>query len=129
MTMFMHDLSATEGKIPDLLHKITNSPGGDFDIVLESLAAMFPFLLRLPSPIKNWATMLRTELSVIAREVWGGKEHVSMHAKLLDSLASQDVTESEAVAQASCFFCHTRLDLLIRLSDHHHPIRRIRDYS
>ena len=108
------DLSATRS------YPSINSLGRDFDIVSSCFLVTFDCLSK--------SGRRCYELTVIAREVWGGKEHVSMHAKLLDSLASQDVTESKAVTQASCYFI-TRLDLLIRLSGYHHPIRMIRDYS
>ena len=83
----MHNLSASEGKIPALLHQMSNSPTGDFwMILLETFASLFPYLLYLPSSIKTYANTLRTEFGKIAQEVWAGKDGGGMHAKVLDAL-------------------------------------------
>lgn len=87
MTMFMHNLSASKGKIPALLHQMSNSPTGNFwTILLETFASLFPYLLYLPSPIKTYANTLRTEFGKIAQDVWAGKDGGGMHAKVLDAL-------------------------------------------
>lgn len=87
MTMFGHNLSATEGKIPELLHNISNSPGGDMDtLMMKIFSTILPLLLKLPSPMKSWADNLRGELGTIAENVWSGKENAGLHSKLLDSL-------------------------------------------
>ncbi|KDR69692.1 hypothetical protein GALMADRAFT_255863 [Galerina marginata CBS 339.88] len=105
MTMFMHNLSASKGKIPALLHQMSNSPAGDFwTILLETFASLFPYILYLPSPIKKYAHTLRTEFGNIAQEVWAGKDGGGMHAKVLDALGkaqSSDgpVSKDEAIAQ------------------------------
>jgi hypothetical protein len=83
----MQNLSASKGKIPALLHQMSNSPTGDFwTILLETFASLFPHLLYLPSPLKTYSHTLRTEFGKIAREVWAGKDGSGMHAKVLDAL-------------------------------------------
>ena len=87
MTMFMHNLSASKGKIPALLHQMSNSPTGDFwTILLEAFASLFPYLLYLPSPFKTYANTLRTEFGQFAQDVWAGRDGSTMHAKVLDAL-------------------------------------------
>jgi hypothetical protein len=95
MTMFSHDIGASEGTIPDLLHKITNAPGaGDdatkFTTVMGAIAAAFPKLLTIiPSPMKRWADQLKRELGIIAQEVWsfGKANNAHMEAKILELLS------------------------------------------
>ncbi|KAF8473770.1 cytochrome P450 [Gautieria morchelliformis] len=106
MTMFMHNVSASEGRIPSLLHEITNSPTGDyFTILVETLASIFPSTLYLPNPLKRYADNLRKEFGIIAEDVWAGKDGAGMHAKVLDALARQEntvgqpISKDEAVAQ------------------------------
>ncbi|KAF8994998.1 cytochrome P450 [Cyathus striatus] len=105
-TMFMHNLSASEGKIPNLLHKINNSPSGSaFHIIMKRVASIFPYIVYLPSPIKSYADNLRHEFGAIAEEMWTGKDIVGMHAKLLDALGTFDqgnkgpISKEEAIAQ------------------------------
>ncbi|KAJ3846583.1 cytochrome P450 [Lentinula lateritia] len=98
ITMFNHNLSATKGEIPGLLNKIANAPNG---VALSALASLFPLLLHLPSPMKNWCQNLRTRLGIIAKEVWSGKEGAGDYASLLQSLAQESppISQEEAVAQ------------------------------
>lgn len=89
MTMFMYNISASEGRIPSLLHEITNSPTADyFTILIETLASIFPSLLLLPNPLKTYTNNLRSEFRKIAEEVWAGKEGAGMHAKVIDALGN-----------------------------------------
>lgn len=106
MTMFMHNISASEGRIPSLLHEITNSPTANyFAILIEGLASIFPSLWLLPNPLKTYTNNLRSEFRKIAEEVWAGKEGAGMHAKVLDALAKEKYTDGsninkeEAIAQ------------------------------
>ncbi|KAF8512434.1 cytochrome P450 [Gautieria morchelliformis] len=84
MTMFMHNVSASKGRIPSLLHEITNSPTDYFTILVETLASI--------------------EFGIIAEDVWAGKG-AGMHAKVLDALARHEntvgkhISKEEAVAQ------------------------------
>ena len=90
MTMFMHNVSASEGKIPELLHEVSNSPTGDYSVILmETLASIFPAILYLPNPMKTYTARIRKEFGAIAEEVWAGKDSVGMHAKVLDALGNR----------------------------------------
>ncbi|KAF8462798.1 cytochrome P450 [Gautieria morchelliformis] len=96
MTMFMHNVSASKGRIPSLLHEITNSP------LITSLYC--PFHSLSPQSLKRWADNLRKEFGIIAEDVWAGKG-AGMHAKVLDALARHEntvgkhISKEEAVAQ------------------------------
>lgn len=101
MTMFMHNLSAGKGRIPSLLHEMSNSPTGDlWTILLEAFASLFSCILYLPSPIKTYGNTLRTEFGKITQEVWDGIEGGGMHAKVIDALC-----ESNVVFFEPCSFC------------------------
>ncbi|GJJ08426.1 hypothetical protein Clacol_002642 [Clathrus columnatus] len=102
MTMFMHNISASEGRIPSLLHEITNSPTGDyFTVVAETLASLFPSILLLPNPLKSYTDNLRKEFTVIAEEVWSGKHGAGMHAKVLDALGPDHYKAKDKTADGS----------------------------
>ncbi|KAK7034769.1 hypothetical protein VNI00_012176 [Paramarasmius palmivorus] len=97
MTMFAHDLSG--GEIPTILKRITHSPpDGPADVLLKTFASQFPVIMNLPSPMKKWCTELRTSLGAVAKEVWSGHEAAGMHAKLLTTLAKENVPEDITIA-------------------------------
>lgn len=105
MTMFAYDCSASEGAIPALLHKISNAPGAGDDVSIVTMLAgaiiaKFPGLLPfLPSPMKGWDHTLRTQLGVVAEEVWHqDKVNESLESKILD-LFDEGMSKDEVVAQ------------------------------
>ena len=86
MTMFTHNLSASKGTIPTLLHQMSNSPTDFWTILLQAFGSHFPYLLYLPSPLKSYGNTLRTEFGKFAQDAWAGKDGSGMHAKVLDAL-------------------------------------------
>jgi hypothetical protein len=90
MTMFRHNLSATEGQIPELLNNIANAPKKDATTALLGVVvSYFPALLKLPSPMSKWAQLLRGELGKIAEEVYSdAQETKGMHSKVLDLMSA-----------------------------------------
>ncbi|KAF8494762.1 cytochrome P450 [Gautieria morchelliformis] len=93
MSMFMHNVTASKGRIPSLLHEITNTPTDYFTILVETLASIFPSALYLPNPLKRWADNLRKEFGVIAEDVWAGKE--AQH----ENTVGKPISKDEAVAR------------------------------
>ena len=63
-------------------------PANTLTLIAESLVDAFPILYKVPSPMREWTVMLRTELGKIADRIWqesGGSEG-GMHSKLLDAM-------------------------------------------
>ncbi|EPQ51799.1 hypothetical protein GLOTRDRAFT_48029, partial [Gloeophyllum trabeum ATCC 11539] len=90
MSMFMHDIDATNNTIPDLLQKFTNAPQENMlALFMGTIVSAFPRLLTLPSPMKTWAGNLRSELRSIAEGVWRGatSDAAGLDAKLLRLLS------------------------------------------
>ncbi|PCH41962.1 cytochrome P450 [Wolfiporia cocos MD-104 SS10] len=89
MTAFAYDVGNSDHSIPELISKISNVPQSPVTLLASALADVLPVLTRLPSPMKEWTTMLRTELGRIADEVWSQAQESSgpmFHSKLLDSM-------------------------------------------
>ncbi|KAI0337143.1 cytochrome P450 [Trametopsis cervina] len=100
MTMFAHNLSDSNGHIPELLDNIANGPAENdsaFARVMGVLVATFPVLLQLPNPVSKWAKMLRTELGQIARKAWTDKLKAGgdMNAKVLELLGDHEDSFTE----------------------------------
>lgn len=87
-TTFAYDIAQSDQSIPTLLTKITEVPQSTTAFVMGALVDAFPVLLKLPSPLKHFADMLRSELVKIADKVLSQTEHGDMHTKLLDSLST-----------------------------------------
>ena len=84
----MHDLSASQSKIPSVLREMSNSSGEDVWIssLLKAFASVFPYVLYLPSPLKKYGNILQTEFGKITRDASAGKDEGAMHAKVVDAL-------------------------------------------
>ena len=63
-------------------------PSNTLTIIAESLVDAFPILYKVPSPMREWTVMLRTELGKIADRIWkeSGGTSGGMHSKLLDAM-------------------------------------------
>ncbi|CCM04915.1 uncharacterized protein FIBRA_07112 [Fibroporia radiculosa] len=89
MTTFAYDVGNSDQSIPNLIAKISDVPETTGTLIAMSLITLFPSLLYLPNPMKQWTTMLRTELGKIADIVWTQnveERGLGMHSKLLDSM-------------------------------------------
>lgn len=69
-TAFAYDVGCSDQSIPKLLAKLSNVPHTTTTLIASALVDLFPILLKLPSPMMEWTTMLRTELGKIADAVW-----------------------------------------------------------
>lgn len=104
MSMFMHDIGATNNTIPDLLQKFTNAPQETMlALFMGTIVSAFPRLLTLPSPMKTWAGNLRSELRSIAEGVWRGatSDAAGLDAKLLRLLNERGEAMSKEVVVAN----------------------------
>ena len=64
-------------------------------LILRALVEAFPIIMKLPSPMKTWASNLKTELRRLAESIWAGAkngEADGMYSKVLD-LIGECVTE------------------------------------
>ncbi|KAH8118090.1 cytochrome P450 [Phellopilus nigrolimitatus] len=104
MTMFNYNCSASDSSVPAIVAKISN-PGGDMiSILLGILASMFPWLVKLPSPIMTLFKEMRNELAKVVDRAQTSAETEGLHAKVLDVLElsgslTDPARKKEAVAQ------------------------------
>lgn len=94
MTTFSCRLSDTSsGQIPDLLLKLSEPPDREAStLILRALVESFPVIMKLPSPMKTWASNLKTELGRLAESIWTGaknSEAEGMYSKVLDLIGER----------------------------------------
>ncbi|TFY56401.1 hypothetical protein EVJ58_g7669 [Rhodofomes roseus] len=73
MTTFSYTLSE-DPQIPALIAKIADVPASTLTLIAESLVDAFPILYKVPSPMRDWTVLLRTELGKIADRIWKENE-------------------------------------------------------
>ena len=148
--MFAHSVSTSEGpnSVKAIFKNLSEGPS-DEDTIVSRLAVaiigMYPQLLAiLPSPMKKWAAMLRTELGRIAQEVWEtGKRNEDvggMDARVVEVLskycaccgrydsnsvelgqqkkAGAKISKDDAVAEVKCHGFGLHFDGLTQPIDH-----------
>ncbi|KAH9830594.1 cytochrome P450 [Rhodofomes roseus] len=98
MTTFSYTLSE-DPQIPALIAKIADVPASTLTLIAESLVDAFPILYKVPSPMRDWTVLLRTELGKIADRIWKENEKSdgggAMHSKLLDAMGSSKMITGE----------------------------------
>ena len=97
MTTFSCQLSdPSSGEISDLLLKLSKPPDREASThIMRALIEAFPFLMKMPSPIRTWATNLKSELGKLAESIWNGArngEADGMYSKVLDLFGTRAVT-------------------------------------
>ncbi|KZT02809.1 cytochrome P450 [Laetiporus sulphureus 93-53] len=95
MTAYAYDVRHSGQSIPKLIHKISDVPQTTFTLLANAFVDVFPTLLELPNPMKQWTAMLPTELGRLADAAWAQNvqnRDVGMHSKLLDSLSDKTAT-------------------------------------
>lgn len=86
MTMFKYNCGASNSKIPSIIAEVSNPSGDTFSLVLGILASLFPWLVKLPNPIKTLFTQMRMELARIVDRAQMAAATDGLHAKVLDVL-------------------------------------------